>query len=68
MSGLGPHLALPTEARGHILDEMSGRGDLWLLALGDLEPGPGQCRLDLSAGHALRFHDALSLIPGRLGR
>jgi hypothetical protein len=68
MSGLGPHLALPTEAPGHLLDEMGGGGDLRLLALGDLEPGPGQCRLDLSAGHALLFHDALSLIPGRLGR
>ena len=68
MSGLGPHLALPTEARGNLLDEMGGRGDLRLLALGDLEPGPGHCRLDLSAGNALRFHDALFLIPGRLGR
>jgi hypothetical protein len=68
MSGLGPHLALPTKARGHLLDEMGGRRNLRLLALGDLEPGPGQRRLDLSAGHALRFHDALSLILGRLGR
>jgi hypothetical protein len=68
MSGLGPHLAPPTKARGHLLDEMGGRRNLRLLALGDLEPGPSQCRLDLSAGHALRFHDALSLILGRLGR
>ena len=64
MSWLGPHRALPTKARGHLLDEMGSRGNLWLLALGDLETGPGQCRLDLSAGHALRFHDALSLILG----
>jgi hypothetical protein len=64
MSRLGPHLALPTKARGHLLDEMGGRGDLRLLALGDLEPGPGKRRLDLCAGHALRFHDALSLILG----
>jgi hypothetical protein len=64
MSGFGSHLALPTKACGHLLDEMGGRGNLRLLALGDLEPGPGQCRLDLSAGHALRFHDALSLILG----
>jgi len=68
MSGLGPHLALPAESRGHLLDEMGGRGDLRLLTLGDLEPGPSQSRLDLSSGHALRFHDALSLILGRLGR
>jgi len=68
MSGLGPHFALPTKARGHLLDEMGSRGDLRLLALGDLEPGSGQCRLDLAAGHALRFHDALSLILGHLGR
>jgi hypothetical protein len=68
MSGLGPHLALPTKARGHFLDEMGSSGDLRLLALGDLEPRSGQCRLDLPAGHALRFHDALSLILGRLGR
>ena len=68
MGGLGPHFALPAEACGHLLDEMGGRGDLRLLTLGDLEPGPSQCRLDLSAGHALRFHDALSLILGRLGR
>jgi hypothetical protein len=47
---------------------MGGSGDLRLLALGDLEPGPGQCRLDLAPGHALRFHDALSLILGRLRR
>ena len=68
MSGLGPHLALPTKARGHLLYEVGGGGDLRLLRFGDLEPGSGQCRLDLSACHALRFHDALSLILGRLGR
>jgi hypothetical protein len=62
MSGLGPHLALPTKARGHLLDEMRRRGDFRLLTLGDPEPGTSQCRLDLSAGHALRFHDTLSLI------
>ena len=44
------------------LPDDAGRGNLGLLALGDLEPGPGQCRLDLSAGHALGFHDTLSLI------
>jgi hypothetical protein len=64
MSGLGPHLALPTKARGHLLDETGGRGDLRLLALGDVEPRPGQCRLDFSAGHGLRVHDALSLSLG----
>ena len=68
MSGLGPHLALPADARGHLLDEMGGRGDLGLLTLGDVEPGPSQCCLDLSVCHALCFHDALSLILGRLGR
>ena len=68
MSGLGPHLALPAKARGHLLDEMGGRGDLRLLTLGDLEPGPSQCCLNLSASHALCFHDGLSLILGRLGR
>ena len=63
MSGLGPHLAPPPEARGHLFDEMGSGGDLRLFAFGDLEPGPGKRRLDLCAGHALRFHDALSLIP-----
>jgi hypothetical protein len=67
MSGLGRHLALPTEPRGHLLDEMRGGGDFRLLALGNLEPGPGERRLDLSASHALRFHDTLPLICGRLG-
>ena len=67
MSGLGRHLALPTEPPGHLLDEMRGRGDFRLLALGDLEPGAGERRLDLSASHALRFHDTLSPICGRLG-
>jgi len=41
MSGLGRHLALPTQARGDILDEMSRGGDLRFLLLGDLEPGTG---------------------------
>jgi hypothetical protein len=63
MGGLGSHLAPPPQAGGHLLDEMGGGGDLRLLAFGDLEPGPSQRRLDLCAGHALRFHDALSLIP-----
>jgi hypothetical protein len=68
MGGLGPHFALPAEACGHLLDEMGGRRDLWLLTFGDLEPGPSQCCLNLFAGHALCFHDALFLILGRLGR
>ena len=62
MGGLGPHLAPPTKARGHLLDEMGGGGDFRLFAFGDLESGTSQCHLDLCAGHALRFHDALSLI------
>jgi hypothetical protein len=68
MSRLGPHRAFPTKARDHLLDKMGGSGNLRLLALRDLEPSPGQCRLDLSAGHTLCFHDALSLILGGLGR
>jgi hypothetical protein len=64
MSGLRPHRALTPQAEGHLLDEMGGGSDLRLLAFGDLEPGPGKRRLDLCAGHALRFHDALSLILG----
>jgi hypothetical protein len=64
MSRLGSHLAPSPQARGHLLDEMGSGGDLRLLARGDLEPGPGKCCLDLCAGHALRFHDALSLILG----
>jgi hypothetical protein len=64
MSRLGSHLASPPQAGGHLLDEMSGSGDLRLLALRDLEPGPGKCCFDLCPGHALRFHDALSLILG----
>ena len=66
MSRLGPHLALPTHARGHLFYEMSGCGDLRHLALGDPQPGSGQRRLDLCAGHALRFHDLLSFIRGGL--
>jgi len=62
MSRLGPHLAPPPQPGGHLLNEMGGGNDFRLLAFGDLEPGPGQRRLDLCAGHALRFHDALSLI------
>jgi hypothetical protein len=64
VSGLGPHRALPPQAGGHLLDEMGSSGDFRLLTLGDPEPGPGECCLDLCAGHALRFHDALSLILG----
>jgi hypothetical protein len=64
VSGLGPHLAFPTKARGHLLDEMGSSGDFRLLALRYFEPGSGQCCLDLCAGHGLRFHDALSLILG----
>ena len=41
MSGLGPHLALPANTRGHLLDEMGGGGDFRLLALRDLKPGTG---------------------------
>jgi len=64
MSRLGCHLASPPQAGGHLLDEMGSGGDLRLFAFGDLEPGPGKCCLDLCTGHALRFHDALSLILG----
>ncbi len=64
MSGLGPHLALPPQASGHLLDETGSSGDFQLLPLGYFESGAGQRRLDFCAGHALRFHDALSLILG----
>ena len=64
MSRLGSYLAPPPQAGGHLLDEMGGADDFRLFAFGDLEPGAGKHRLDLCAGHALRFHDALSLIPG----
>jgi hypothetical protein len=64
MSGLGSHLAFPPQTGGHLPDEMGRSGDFRLLALGYFEPGSGQCCLDLCAGHALRFHDALSLILG----
>jgi hypothetical protein len=62
MSRLGRHLALPTKAPGHLLDEMRGGGDFRLLALGYPKPGPSERRFDLCRGHTLRFHDALSLI------
>jgi len=68
MSRLGHHLAPTAQASGHLLDEMGGSSDLRLLAVGDLEPRPGQRRFDLPAGHTLRLHDAISLIVGRLGR
>ena len=68
MSRLGHHLAPTAQASGHLLDEMGGSSDLRLLAVGDLEPRPGKRRFDLSAGHTLRLHDAISLIVGRLGR
>jgi hypothetical protein len=68
MCRLSRHRPPAPQAGGHLLNEMGGGSDLRLLALGDLEPGTSQCCLDLCAGHALRFHDALSLILGRLGR
>jgi hypothetical protein len=64
MCRLSRHRPPAPQAGGHLLNEMGGGSDLRLLALGDLEPGTSQCCLDLCAGHALRFHDALSLILG----
>jgi hypothetical protein len=60
----GAQLALPAHPHGHLLDKMGGGGNLELFALRDVEPGAGERRLDLCAGHVLRFHDALSPFTG----
>ena len=64
MSGFGCDRTPALKAGSHLLNEMGGSRDFCLLALEYLEPGTGQRHIDLCAGHALRFHDALSLILG----
>ena len=60
MGRLGAHRALSPHPLRHLLDEMSCRGNFRPFALRHIEPGAGERRLDLGAGHALRFHDAVS--------
>jgi hypothetical protein len=64
MGRFGLHCAPAPQPGPHFLDKMGGGGNFRHLALGYVEPGPGERRLDLCAGHGLRFHDALSLISG----
>jgi hypothetical protein len=56
MRGLGAHIALRPDPGSHFLDEMSGSGDLRLLAFRNLEPGAGERRHYLCAGHVTPFH------------
>jgi len=60
MGGLGAHRALPPHPFRHFLDEMGCRRDFLPFALRHIEPGARERRLDLGAGHALRFHDPVS--------
>src|SRR5438552_7116478 len=60
VGGFRAHRALTPHPFRHLLNEMGRRGDFRLFALRNLEPGTGERRLDLRAGHALRFHDAVS--------
>lgn len=60
MRRLGAHRALSPHPLCHFLDEMSGSSDFRPFALRHFEPGAGERRLDLGAGHALRFHDPVS--------
>src|SRR5690242_17726610 len=52
MGRLGAHGALSPDPLCHFLDEMSGGGDFRPFALRYVEPGAGERRLDLGAGHA----------------
>ena len=56
MGGFGGHRALSPHPFCHFLDEMGRTSDFLPFALGHVEPGAGERRLDLGAGHALRFH------------
>ena len=60
MGRFGAHRALSPHPLRHLLDEMGGGSDFRPFALRHFEPGAGERRLDLGAGHALRFHDAVS--------
>jgi len=60
MRGLGAHRPLSPHPFRHLVDEMGGVGDVPPLALRHIEPGAGERRLDLGAGHSWRFHDAVS--------
>jgi hypothetical protein len=60
MGGFAAHRALSPHPLRHFFDEMSGASNFQPFALRHIEPGAGERRLDLGAGHALRFHDAVS--------
>ena len=62
MGGFRAHRALAPHPFRHFLDEMSCGGDFRPFALRHFEPGAGERRFDLGAGHALRFHDPVSPI------
>ena len=51
MSRLGCHLAPPAQPRRHFFDKTDGRCDLGLFALGNVEPGTGERRLDFCSVH-----------------
>ena len=72
MSGLGPHLAPPTKARGHLLDEM-GRGRNLRLGQDDLATtqtaGRGHCPAAPVLNHyALLLGDAVNRHETRVVR
>jgi hypothetical protein len=60
MGGFGAHRAVSPHSFRHFLDKMGCRSDILPLALRHLQPGAGERRVDLGAGHALRSHDAVS--------
>ena len=68
MSGLGTHLAPPTKARGHLLDEMGGRRNLRLLALRNVEPCTGERRLNFCSVHDAFSLSLAYLLPDTLNR
>jgi hypothetical protein len=48
---LGRHLASAAQPRRHCFDKTGGSRDLRLLALGNVEPGAGERRLDFCSVH-----------------
>jgi hypothetical protein len=61
MRGFGAHLALSTNSRHHFCNVVSRGGDFRLLALGNIEPGAGERRLDLRGSHIWCLHDVVPL-------
>jgi hypothetical protein len=63
MSRLGSHLAFSAQPRRHFFDKAGNPGDLGFFALGNFQPGAGECRLDFCL-----VHHAFSLSGIGLGR